>query len=178
MPKKYLSVLMVTVFMTLFLSSPVMAEDEGDMSEMAELLAILDEETTVATKTKMNADYVPGIVTVLHGKDLEAMGARTVWEALGFVPGVEIKINDMGRPMVAVRGISGSGHSGHLKLMLNSVGANASFRGVNDTLLMLPIEQIERIEMIRGSGSSLYGEFSYTGVINIITRTEGARVYA
>lgn len=153
------------------------SEDGEDQAELLELLAVLEEETEVATKTKMNADYVPGIVTVLHGEDMEAIGARTVWEALGFVPGVEIRINSLGRPMVVVRGVSGNRHTGHLKVMVNSVGANPSFRGVNDSLMMIPIEQVERIEMIRGSGSSLYGEFSYTGVINIITRKKGTRIY-
>ena len=48
------------------------------------------------------ADYVPGIVTVLHGSDMEAMGARTVWESLNLVPGVEARINAAGRPIVSV----------------------------------------------------------------------------
>jgi outer membrane receptor for ferrienterochelin and colicins len=152
-------------------------ESSEDQKEFMDLLAVLEEETEIATKTKMNADYVPGIVTVLHGDNMEAMGASTVWEALGFVPGVEIRINNIGRPMVVVRGISGDRHTGHLKLMVDSVSANSSFRGVNDSLMMIPIEQVERIEVIRGSGSSLYGEFSYTGVVNIITRKEGTRLY-
>jgi outer membrane receptor for ferrienterochelin and colicins len=152
-------------------------EGAEDDEELLELLAVLEEETEVATKTKMNADYVPGIVTVLHGDVMEAKGARTVWEALGFVPGVETRINDQGRPMVVVRGISGSGHTGNMQLMINSVGANSSFRGVNDSLMMIPIEQVERIEVIRGSGSSLYGEFAYSGVVNIIIRKEGKRLY-
>ena len=170
-------------------SSPMLSPDDDldllamntrraeDQEELLELLSVLEEETEVATKTKMNADYVPGIVTVLHGDDMEVLGVRTVWEALGFVPGVEIKINTLGRPMVVVRGISGTRHTGHVKLMVDSVGANPSFRGANDALLMIPIEQVERIEVIRGSGSSLYGEFSYTGVVNIITRKEGTRLY-
>ena len=170
-------------------SSPMLSPDDDldllamntrraeDQEELLELLSVLEEETEVATKTKMNADYVPGIVTVLHGNDMEVLGVRTVWEALGFVPGVEIKINTLGRPMVVVRGISGTRHTGHVKLMVDSVGANPSFRGANDALLMIPIEQVERIEVIRGSGSSLYGEFTYTGVINIITRKEGMRLY-
>jgi len=175
---KYQFLLIIAIFSLLFIISPVIADDENDMSEMDELLAILEQETAVATKTKMNADYVPGIVTVLYGLKLEAMGARTVWEALGFVPGVKIRFNDLGRPVVVVRGISGNPHTGHIKLMVNSVGANPTFRGVNDSLLMIPIEQVERIEMIRGSGSSLYGEFSYSGVINIITRKNTNRIFA
>ncbi len=152
-------------------------DEESDMGEMAELLAILEEETEVATKTKMNADYVPGIVTVLHGEDLEAMGARTVWEAIGFVPGVETRIDNHGRPMVVIRGISGKKFTGHLNLMVNSVSIVSSFRGTNDPIMMVPIEQVERIEVIRGTGSALYGEFAYSGVVNIITRKEGKRLY-
>ncbi|MFT5369233.1 MAG: hypothetical protein ACI8V2_004207 [Candidatus Latescibacterota bacterium] len=59
-----------------------------DLAELEELMQILDEETTVATKTKLNSDYVPGMVTVLQGRDLEALGIATVWEALSLVPGM------------------------------------------------------------------------------------------
>jgi len=154
---------------------PAMNEDEFYMQE---LMSILEEETEIATKTKMNSDYVPGIVTVLHGDEMEALGARTVWEALGFVPGIETTINNMGRPLVIARGIGeGTLISGHIKIMLNSVPVNLTFSGTNDSLMLIPIEQVERIEIIRGPGSALYGEFSYAGVINIITRKDGKRIY-
>jgi iron complex outermembrane receptor protein len=143
---------------------------------LAELLAILQEETEIATKSKMNADYVPGIVTVLHGDDLEAMGVRTVWEALGFVPGIDATIDNFGRPLALVRGI-GYMRSGHLRIMLDSVLVNLTFSGSNDPFMLIPIEQVERIDIIRGPGSALYGEFSYAGVVNIITRKEGNRMY-
>ncbi len=61
---------------------------DEELEEFQELLKILDEETTVATKTRLNSDYVPGMVTVLQGEDLEALGIATVWEALSLVPGI------------------------------------------------------------------------------------------
>ncbi|MEE8574182.1 MAG: TonB-dependent receptor, partial [Thermodesulfobacteriota bacterium] len=158
-------------------AEPVQIAALDDMDEMEELLAILDEETEIATKTKMNADYVPGIVTVLHGEDMEALGARTVWEALSFVPGVDATINNEGNYLALVRGIGFDLHIGHLKILINSAPANLSTEGGNRTLMLIPIEQVERIEVIRGTGAAIYGEYSYAGVINIITRKDGNRVY-
>ena len=48
--------------------------DREDFAEFQELIEIMDEETTLATKTKLNSDYVPGMVTVLQGSDLAALG--------------------------------------------------------------------------------------------------------
>src|SRR3970040_1006314 len=48
-------------------------------AELAALMAVLQEETAVATKTRMNSDFVPGLVTVLHGEEMLALGAETVW---------------------------------------------------------------------------------------------------
>ena len=58
-----------------------------------DLLRILDEESAIATKTKLNIDFVPGMVTVLHGRDLLAKGIHTVYEALSLVPGFELSMS-------------------------------------------------------------------------------------
>src|SRR5258706_7182403 len=59
----------------------------GPPDEAKELEALLNEQTELATKTRMNHDYVPGMVTVLQGDELEGLGVRNVWEALSLVPG-------------------------------------------------------------------------------------------
>ncbi len=156
-------------------STQVAAADEG---ELAELLSILDEETDIATKTKQNADYTPGIITVLHGEQLEALGTRTVWEALGHVPGVETTINSLGRPIVMVRGLGYGFIGGHIKVLVNGVAANITGSGVNDTVLQIPVEQVERIEIIRGAGSAVYGDNAYSGVVNVILKNQGSRIHA
>src|SRR5688572_3349271 len=86
-------------------AAPAVAQDEGDDEEFAELLDVLSEETEVATKTRMNSDYVPGIVTVLDARTLQATGVRTVWDALSFVPGVETWRDNSATPTLSVRGI-------------------------------------------------------------------------
>ena len=147
-------------------------------NERNALLALLDQQTAIATKTKLNADYVPGIVTVLEGSDLEARGYRSVWQALALVPGIDLFLDSTGRKRLSIRGISDTRYSGNVKIMLNSVAVNAAKDSMADPVLDLPIEQVQRIEVIRGPGSVVHGEYAYSGVINVVTRKEGRRAYA
>ena len=144
---------------------------------LQELIQLLDQETELATKTKMNVDFVPGIMSVLHGKDLLARGVQNVHEALGLIPGVEISRTNDGQPQILVRGIGKSFFSSKVKFLLNNTPFNATL-GAATTLLILPIEQVERIEVIRGPGSAIYGEYASVGVINIITRKNQTALFA
>ncbi|MGD8570857.1 MAG: TonB-dependent receptor [Gammaproteobacteria bacterium] len=152
-------------------STDVSSETHEQHTEVVlqELIQLLDQETELATKTKLNVDFVPGIMSVLHGKDLLARGVQSVHEALGLIPGVEISRTNDGQPQILVRGIGKSFFSNKVKFLLNSTPFNATL-GAATTLLILPIEQVERIEVIRGPGSAIYGEYASVGVINIITR--------
>tara|TARA_Y100000588_G_scaffold124518_2_gene136464 strand:- start:520 stop:1005 length:486 start_codon:yes stop_codon:yes gene_type:complete len=137
--------------------------DDEDFAEFQELLEIIDEETTVATKTKLNSDYVPGMVTVLHDEDLEALGIATVWEALSLVPGMQIYRSDRGDPFVTVRGMPFPFNSGNIKIPTNSVAMSRETSSLNTSVLLMPVEQVERIEVVRGPGSSVYGNFAFRG---------------
>ena len=61
-----------------------------------------------------------------------------------------------------------------VKLLLNGVAVNASASATTGTIYDTPIEQVERIELIRGPGSATHGEFAYAGVLNVTTRKQGA----
>jgi outer membrane receptor for ferrienterochelin and colicins len=134
--------------------------------------------TEIATKTRMDADLAPGMVTVLKGKDLESKGIRTVFEALSLVPGVMTSMNSVGEEHVLVRGIGGGFFSGNMKLMLDGVMLNDTLSASGFALYQIPIAQIEKIEIIRGPGSVIYGDYAYAGVIDITTRKSGNQVYA
>ena len=106
------------VVCALLLASPcVQAQD--DEEDFAELLDVMSEETEVATKTRMNSDYVPGIVSVLDAQTLGAMGVRTVWDAMPFVPGVEAWLDPSGTPTVTVRGIPFPFNTGSIQVLVN-----------------------------------------------------------
>lgn len=146
-------------------------------AELRDLLRLLDRQTELATKTGMNAAYVPGMATILFGDDLLVRGARTVWEALSLVPGISQGLEATGERQVLSRGVGHGYASGNVKILVDGASMNATLTATANPVLNLPIEQVERIEVIRGPGSSVYGEYAYAGVINIITRQRERRLH-
>lgn len=154
------------------------ASADLDREALAALLEVLEEETGVATKTRMNSDYVPGMVTILHGEHLTALGLSTVGEALSLVPGIQLSRIQSGEPTLKVRGLAFPFNAGKVKVLLNSIALSRESSGINSSVLRIPVEQVDRIEVIRGPGSSLYGDFALAGVVNIITRKTGNLLFA
>jgi iron complex outermembrane receptor protein len=146
--------------------------------EEAELLAVLQQETDIATKTRMNSDFVPGIVTILEGDRLRALGARTVWDAMAYVPGVQPWRDGGGTPSVIVRGVPFPFNSGSIQILLNGSPIGREAAGLNSSVLFVPMTQVERIEFIRGPGSILYGDYAFMGLVNIVTRKQGEQLDA
>lgn len=154
--------------------SPSPGSADIDQAALSDLMQVIDDASTLATRTRLNADFVPGILTVLHGEELVALGVRTVWDALALVPGVQIGRNSNGSRLVFIRGLQHG--NGNVKLLLNSVAMNNAYSGYSN-VLFIPVEQVERIEVIRGPGSAVYGEFAFAGVVNIVTRADGNHVH-
>jgi len=140
------------------------------------LLQVLEQETAIATKTKMNIDFVPGMVSVLYGEDLLAKGVRNAGEAIALIPGVELSMSSDGQGQVSVRGIGTVWSSGKIKVLLNGVPFHSTL-SVATTAYQIPVEQIARIEVIRGPGSAIHGESAYSGVVNIITHKKGDHIF-
>ena len=138
---------------------------------LADLFSALQTETDIATKTKMNVDFVPGMVSVLRGADLRAKGVRYLHEALELIPGIEVSISGEGQHSYIFRGIGKSFSSGKTKMLLNNAPMNAAM-SASSTLSAIPIENVDRIEVVRGPSSAVYGEYAFTGMINIITRQD------
>lgn len=151
---------------------------EGADPEASALLDDLGGHTRIATRTRLNIDYAPGSVTILHSDDLMTQGARTVWEALALVPGFEQSMDETGTRQILVRGVGSTYSSGNIKILLNDTALNSELMSLANPVLNMPLEQLERIEVIRGPGSAIYGESAYMGVINVITRQRGQRLFA
>ncbi|MCZ4303222.1 TonB-dependent receptor [Zoogloeaceae bacterium G21618-S1] len=163
-----------------FMGAPAFAggaAEGDDAAELQGLLEVLEQQTEIATKTKLNADYVPGMVTVLHGEEMLALGARTVWDALRLVPGIEPSTDSIGARQILVRGIGGSFASGNMKILLNGRAMNSALSASANPVLNLSIAQVDHIEVVRGPGSAVHGEFAYAGVLNVITRKQGREVF-
>lgn len=165
--------LALTFLIVAFIAIPSLAQTD----EESELQSLLREETELATRTRMNHDFVPGMVTVLQGTELRTLGVRTVWEALSLVPGVQSVRDLYASPLVLVRGINFIFNSGNIKILVDSVPLNQESAGINSSILMMPIEEVERIEFMRGPGSAIQGDFAYLGLVNIITRRDGSGAF-
>jgi len=158
---------MIKIFLILSLLLLSLKADDDILLE-SDFLQSLDEVSQIATKTKLNIDDSPSFITVLHSQKLQKLGITNVFEALGLVPGVQLKKEISGTPVVVFRGAI---QRGEVKLMVDGITINNTYRDSIHHYLDFPIEMIKRIEVIRGSGSVLYGSNAISGVINIITNS-------
>ncbi|MEN6586195.1 MAG: TonB-dependent receptor, partial [Sulfuricella sp.] len=99
------------------------------------------------------------------------MGARNVYEALELVPGMHVGISgsEGQKPIFPTRGIV-SLQDPQILILVNGHGIKGLTTSSNEAGLYLPTEAVQRIEVIRGPGSAIYGADAFAGVINIITK--------
>jgi iron complex outermembrane receptor protein len=118
-------------------------------------------------------EHSPSAITVFTQEDIQASGARTLPELLRLVPGMDINIVSPTWYSVGVRG--GTVQMGDSVLLLvDGRDMTAEFLGAPLwSVLPCSVDDIERVEVIRGPGSSLYGANAYTGVVNVTTIAAG-----
>jgi vitamin B12 transporter len=132
-------------------------------------LAAEDEAAVVVTATRMpaRASELLNDVTVLRREDIEASGAATLPELLAAQPGIEIVNN--GGTGKATSLITRGTESRHTVVLIDGMRVNSATSG--DTAVQhIPLAQIERVEIVRGPVSSLYGSEAIGGVVQIFTR--------
>ncbi len=143
--------------------------------ELDALIAMEPEElltVVVASKRKENWKKAPGVVTVVTRKDIQSYGANNLQDVLVRLPNIYTFGNTIFRDnVVSIRGQSFTNADNHVLILLNGRPVREShIGGVNSPVYRgIPLESIERIEVIRGPGSVLYGTNAFSGVINIIT---------
>ncbi|GAB4139705.1 MAG: TonB-dependent receptor [Sphingomonadales bacterium] len=139
--------------------------------------AITDSIVISATRGQRPQAPLPISTSLLTRDEILSTAATSVDELLRGVPGVQLppsnsNVNFPANPSVAIRGL-GLGDNGTRTLVLiDGVPANGGFFG-NVFWNRVPIARVDRIEVVRGGGSSLYGAFAQAGVINILTRAPG-----
>ncbi|HCC46796.1 MAG TPA: hypothetical protein DEQ38_01565 [Elusimicrobia bacterium] len=118
-----------------------------------------------------SAQKAPASVSVLTAAEIKASGASTLWDALRLVPGVDVAETRAGQGDVSVRGFNQS-NSNRLLVLLDGKTVLQEFYGIAAwEAIPVGVEEIDRIEVVRGPASSLYGANAIHGVINIITKT-------
>jgi len=151
-----------------------------DLSNMS-IEDLMKIKVTSASKRTQSLDSAPVAISVLTQSDIHRSGARTIVEALRLIPGVDIGRYTQNYYAVTVRGFNNpnfDGSNGNKLLVL--IDGRSIYMPYTSTVYWeiedLPLEDVDRIEVIRGPGGSLYGANAVNGVINIITKSASETV--
>ncbi|MBW1717872.1 MAG: TonB-dependent receptor [Deltaproteobacteria bacterium] len=123
-----------------------------------------------ATKTEKKVEDAPGSLTIISREEIDRRNIKTVDKALSDIKGIFVKRNKGlmdTTSSVKLRGFKGDQYT---LILLDGQPVNNAYTGGLEWG-MLPVDNIERIEVIRGAASALYGGNAMGGVINIITKT-------
>lgn len=132
----------------------------------------LDPMVITATRTEMSVKETPSSVEIINQKKLEQTQAKTLKDALKTALGVNVFNDFQGRSNVSIRG----SESRHVLIMVDGkrLGGELSYNSANAwDVDRIRMEDVERVEIIRGPAGALYGSDAMGGVINVITKTPG-----
>jgi len=143
------------------------AQDEGEPVELEEMVVTADRAPTAATR-------LIAATTVISGEELRRQGIYFLADALGQAPGATVV------PTGSYGGVTSfflrGGESDHTKVLIDGVAVNQAGGAFN--FGTLSTDNIERIEIVRGPVSVLYGSDAVTGVVHVITRQGSGRLRA
>jgi outer membrane receptor for ferrienterochelin and colicins len=161
---------MLCIFLTLAWSTDAAAQTTDD----EDLALVYGDNSTVsiATGVQQPITRAPAVATVITARDIEAMGVTDLDQALESVPGLHVsKLNVGLKPIYSFRGIF-TGYNPEVLMLVNGIPITSAYQGDRGIVWGgMPLENVARIEVIRGPGSALYGADAFSGVINVITKT-------
>ncbi|MBK9440307.1 MAG: TonB-dependent receptor [Comamonadaceae bacterium] len=146
------------------------AQNRAELSE-ADFLSDMPVVLSVS-RLPQRLDDTPGAVTLLDRESIRRTGARDVVDLLRLVPGFQVSNSfESVAPLASYHGAFDS-YSNRLELLIDGRSAYSPFfiGSIGPGLQTVAIEDIERIEVLRGSNSAAYGARAIMGVINIVTR--------
>ncbi|MGC9472517.1 MAG: TonB-dependent receptor [Bacteroidales bacterium] len=135
--------------------------------EIEEDEIMLDNVVVSANRKETLQREAPAIVHIIYPRLFESSGAVCLAQGLNFQPGVrmETRCQNCGFQQVRINGMDGN----YSQILINSRPVVSSLASVY-AIEQIPVTMIERVEIIRGGGSALYGSNAIAGTINIITR--------
>ena len=159
MARKRIIIIFICVIFGLVFNNSTWADDQQEIIKLQEIVvtAHVKDRKLVAT---------PASVSLITAAEIQEMGAKTVAQIIENIPGV-LHENST-RDYITIRGNRSSQSSGVL-VLVNGVPANSGISGYTE-YDAIPVSDIETIEILRSSGSIVYGPDAARGVINIITK--------
>ncbi len=181
MKRLYNSLLLAGVFSTLVVPLSLKAEFDLDINlgeiadelldlSLEELIALDVPDVTSVSKRKQRLMDSPAAVYVITDKDIKRTGVTSIPEALRMVPGMQVAKLNSNTWSISTRGFNYIFANKLLVLVDGRTVYSPLFSGVNWDVQDTMLEDIARIEVIRGPGAALWGANAVNGVINIITK--------
>ncbi|MBN1797421.1 MAG: TonB-dependent receptor [Spirochaetales bacterium] len=156
---------------TMWTVSPAWSQEQGQTQTEPDIEVVVTADRVETETTK-----IPAHVTVITAEELKAKGNDTVVDALEVLSGVSFRSTNgnAARAEISMRGFGENSH-GRVLVLLDGRRLNQpDMAGIN--WLQVPIENIERIEIVHGGNSVLYGDHAVGGVVNIITKKGSEQV--
>lgn len=153
----------------LCLGTPQTASAQSDSGA-----TILPDVVVTATRTERPIDGLPISATVIDRKAIELAPGRSIEESLRGVAGIQLPLENSAtvfplNPSIAMRGLGVGDTATRALVLVDGLPINGGFFG-NVFWNRAPKETIERVEVVRGASSSLFGSYAIGGVVNILTR--------
>lgn len=146
-------------------------DEQGPDTELDDLLVFEDLPVVIsATRRARPMNYSPVPVSVISRDDIHFSGLTSIPDLLQFVPGVDMVRIDRNRRAIGIRGLHEVTSDRTIALVDGRNASSPFFGGPEFLRLPLFLEDIERIEVVRGPGGAAWGANAFNGAINIITR--------
>ena len=159
-------ILATTLYSTALLGLPALAQD--DTETMLEMLYGDEETVSIATGSNKPLRLAPSVASVITADDIRAMGANDLDDVLQSVPGLHVSLSQRYSSKYSFRGIH-TNYNPQVLMLVNGYPITDLYLGTRLQTLRLSINNIKRVEVIRGPGSAVYGADAFAGTINIIT---------
>ncbi|MEI5637841.1 MULTISPECIES: TonB-dependent receptor plug domain-containing protein [unclassified Pseudoalteromonas] len=161
----------LVIFSCLLFAPSCLALDDLYSLSLEELQ---DVKVTIATKTDTQLKYTPSSVSYFSQQHIRDLGITTLTELFAHIPGFYPMYNPVeGNESYLIARGHPQKYANTLLLLINGQRINEDYTGgINYIDRFISLHNVERVEVVRGPGSTLYGSNAFNGVVNIITKTE------
>ena len=168
MKRRFLSTFIFTTTLFCF-SNQSLAASEDDLTKLSELSLedLLELNVTTASKKSESIDVTPNVMYVITAEEIKKSGYQSISDVLNRIPGFFLSHKPL-EPIMQVRGIAPN-ENNKVSIMLNGHRIN-NVNESTDMIWPINLDNVEKIEIITGPGSVLYGSDSLVATVNLITK--------
>jgi iron complex outermembrane recepter protein len=165
-------IMLAGIALLAFPAFPAGASQTPDLTQKS-LEDLMSIEVTSVSKKEQKTSQAAAAIFVISREDIHRSGALNIPDLLRMVPGLDVAQIDAGKWAISARGFNGQYSNKLLVLVDGRTVYSPIFAGVFWDSQNVPLDSIERIEVIRGPGAAVWGSNAVNGVINIITLSAG-----